>query len=185
MDLPLDRIAFYCFSIVAIASAIAVVVNRNPVASAISLVSAFLSVAGLYLTMGATFLTAVQVLVYAGAIMVLFLFVIMLLNLEHDPSELPRLSRLAGAGLAVALMFAAVALVAGGSGALESESLRAGSASEIGKLFFSEYLFPFEMASLLLLFAMVGAIVVARKRSVSTPGQLDRTKPPPPPEDQP
>jgi NAD(P)H-quinone oxidoreductase subunit 6 len=87
--------------------------------------------------------------------------------------------------LAVALMFAAVALVAGGSGALESESLRAGSASEIGKLFFSEYLFPFEMASLLLLFAMVGAIVVARKRSVSTPGQLDRTKPPPPPEDQP
>ena len=169
MDLPLDRIAFYVFSVLAIATAIAVVLNRNPVTSAVSLVGTFLAVAGLYLTLGATFLTAVQVLVYAGAIMVLFLFVIMLLNLEHGRFELPGLSRLIGAGLALVLMFTAVALVAGGSGAHASESLRSGSASEIGKLFFSEYLFPFEMASLLLLFAMVGAIVVARKRTDTTP----------------
>lgn len=171
MDLPIERIAFFAFSILAIVSAICVVVNRNPVGSAVALVMTFLAVAGLYLTLGATFLTAVQILVYAGAIMVLFLFVIMLLNLENDPFDLPGLRRLVGAGIAIALMFASIALVAGGSGAAQTESVRSGSGSEIGKLFFSDYLFPFEMASLLLLVAMIGAIVLARKRSGLSDGQ--------------
>ncbi|MFH0944410.1 MAG: NADH-quinone oxidoreductase subunit J [Planctomycetota bacterium] len=171
MDLPYDRIAFFVFAIMAIATGIVVVVHRNPVTCAVSLVGTFLAVAGLYLTMGATFLTAVQILVYAGAIMVLFLFVIMLLNLEKDRFEVPGLSSLLGAAFALALMFAGVALVAGGSGAPATESLRPGTASEIGKVLFSDYLVPFEMASLLLLFAMIGAIVIARKRGIRSSGQ--------------
>ena len=165
MDLPLDRIAFFIFATMAIATGTLVVVHRNPVTCAMSLVGTFLSVAGLYLTMGATFLTAVQILVYAGAIMVLFLFVIMLLNLEKDRFEIPGLTSILGAAFAVTLLFTAVALVAGGSGAPATESMRPGTASEIGKVLFSDYLFPFEMASLLLLFAMVGAIVIAKKRN--------------------
>jgi len=105
----------------------------------------------------------VQILVYAGAIMVLFLFVIMLLNLEVEPREIPGVSRLFGAALSVALLFAMAAYI--GTRAIpDSESLRTGSAKEIGKLFAGEYMFPFEAASILLLAAMVGAIVIGRRR---------------------
>ncbi|MFG0316360.1 MAG: NADH-quinone oxidoreductase subunit J, partial [Planctomycetota bacterium JB042] len=100
-------------------------------------------------------------LVYAGAIMVIFLFVIMLLNLENDPFEEPHVPRLLGAGLAIALMFGLVAVL-GGTVAVGT-SIRSGSAEEIGKIFFGEYIFPFEMALLLLLVAMIGVIVVARR----------------------
>ena len=159
----LTRIAFYFFSAMGIVSAIFVVAHRNPIACAVALVNTFLAVAGLYLTLGATFLTAVQILVYAGAIMVLFLFVIMLLNLERDPFEKPHVSRLVGGVLAVALMFGAVSVLGGVEAS--GRSVRDGSAEEIGKIFFGEYIFPFEMASLLLLFAMIGAIVIARRQA--------------------
>lgn len=155
------RIAFYFFAAMAIVGALFVVTHRNPIVCAVSLVISFLAVAGLYLTLGATFLTAVQILVYAGAIMVLFLFVIMLLNLEHDPFEQPHVPRLAGAVLAIAMVFGLVAVV--GGAVATGTSIRTGSAGEIGKIFFGEYLFPFEMASLLLLTAMIGAIVIARR----------------------
>ncbi len=158
------RIAFYLFSAMAIISSLVVVVNRNPVACAVALVSAFLAVAGLYLTLGATFLTAVQILVYAGAIMVLFLFVIMLLNLDKDPFGVPGVSKLLGAVLAIGMMFATVTFL-GAFDAPAGRSIRDGSGAEIGKTFFSDYLFPFEMASLLLLVAMIGAIVVARRHT--------------------
>lgn len=163
MESIFPTIVFYLFSAIAIVSAIGVVAMRNPIACAMSLVMCFVAVAGLYLSLGATFMTAVQILVYAGAIMVLFLFVIMLLNLEVEPREIPGVSRLFGAALSVALLFAMAAYI--GTRAIpDSESLRTGSAKEIGKLFAGEYMFPFEAASILLLAAMVGAIVIGRRR---------------------
>jgi len=158
----LTRIAFYLFAGMAVVSAIFVVAHRNPIVCAVALVTAFLAVAGLYLTLGATFLTAVQILVYAGAIMVLFLFVIMLLNLESDPFEKPHVARLVGGVLAVALMFGLVSILGGTE--TTGQTIRDGSTEEVGKIFFGEYIFPFEMASLLLLVAMIGAIVIARRQ---------------------
>jgi NADH-quinone oxidoreductase subunit J len=163
METLLPTIVFYLFSAIAIVSAIAVVALRNPISCAMSLVTCFVAVAGLYLSLGATFMTAVQILVYAGAIMVLFLFVIMLLNLEVEPREFPGVSRLLGAALSLALLFATAAYV-GTRPLPESESLRSGSAKEIGRFFAGEYMFPFEAASILLLAAMVGAIVIGRRR---------------------
>jgi NADH-quinone oxidoreductase subunit J len=168
MDATLQLITFYFFAAIAIVSGFCVVSLRNPVSSAMSLVLAFVAVAGLYLTLNATFVAAVQILVYAGAIMVLFLFVIMLLNLEIEPREEPGVSRLIGAALTAALLFALVAFFfAGRHDPVAGTSLRSGDAYDIGRLFASEYAFPFEAASILLLVAMVGAIVLGRRRRAS------------------
>ena len=163
MDALANTIAFYFFTALALISAVCVVALRNPVACAMSLVTAFVAVAGLYLTLGATFVSAVQILVYAGAIMVLFLFVIMLFNLEVEPREEPGVSRMIGAAGAIALLFATGAFLATHP-PTEGESVTGGGAKEIGHLFANEYAFPFEAASILLLVAMVGAIVVGRRR---------------------
>ena len=164
MEANIERIAFWFFSIISIAAALGVIGNKNPVTAAMCLVMTFLGVAGLFLTLDATFLTAVQILVYAGAIMVLFLFVIMLLNLEHDPLERPGVGRMAGAAVGVALMFVTIA-VAKSVKHIEGDSLRDGTGRQVGEVFFSDYLFAFEMASMLLLAAMIGAIVVARRKT--------------------
>jgi NADH-quinone oxidoreductase subunit J len=172
MDEIVVRIAFWAFAAVAVLSSLAVVANKNPVVSAMALVSAFLSVAGIYLTIGATFLTAVQILVYAGAIMVLFLFVIMLLNLEHDPFEGIPVRRVAAGAAVFAFLFGAAAVVLG-SGAGDTPaggSETTGEGSSIGRMFFADYVFPFEMTSLLLLIAMIGAILIARRPA---PGERD------------
>ena len=170
MDSILTTIAFYVFAALAVVSAVCVVALRNPVACAMSLVMCFVAVGGLYLNLGATFMSAVQILVYAGAIMVLFLFVIMLLNLEIEPREFPGVSRLLGAALTLGLLFASAAYL-GGHGTAPGESLRVGSAKEIGRIFSNEFMFPFEAASILLLVAMVGAIVVGRRRYESEEGE--------------
>ncbi len=170
MDSIFSTIAFYVFAALAIVSAIGVVALRNPIASAMSLVMCFVAVGGLYLNLGATFMSAVQILVYAGAIMVLFLFVIMLLNLEVEPRDVPGVSRLLGAALTIGLLFATAAYL-GAHGPPPGESLRSGTAKEIGKLFANEYMFPFEAASILLLVAMVGAIVVGRRRYENEQGE--------------
>jgi NADH-quinone oxidoreductase subunit J len=163
METILNTVVFYLFAAVAVLSAIGVVSFRSPVPGAMSLVTCFVAVAGLYLSLGAAFMSAVQILVYAGAIMVLFLFVIMLLNLEVEPRELPGVTRLLGAGVGIVLIFAMAAFV-GRSELPDSESLRTGSTKEIGQIFAGEYMFPFEAASILLLAAMVGAIVIGRRR---------------------
>lgn len=157
----ITTLAFWLFSVAAVVAAGFVVVHRNPVVCAVALVKTFVAVAGLYLTMNAQFLTAVQILVYAGAIMVLFLFVIMLLNLERDPQENPNIARLVGAALSVVLVFGLASLL--GAERAAGVSIRPATGTEIGRLFFGDYLFAFEMASLLLLVAMIGAIVVARR----------------------
>jgi NADH-quinone oxidoreductase subunit J len=157
---------FYLAAVIVGASAL-VVALRNPVYSTISLLVMFAHVAGLYLLLNAEFIAAVQVIVYAGAILVLYLFVVMLLNVKREE----RFQRQAAPALIVAaLLLVELLLVAVGgrfaevTGGFSSERIQeVGSAAAIGHLLFSDYLLPFEVASLLLLAAMVGAIVLSKR----------------------
>jgi len=166
-DLPFS---FLFFSTVALTGAVNTVTHRNPVHAALWLVSALLGIAGLFLTLGSAFLASVQVLVYAGAIMVLFLFVVMLLNLEASMFEGLSSGRcasiVAGAATVALILFPLV----------EDDSLwtvpeprfhAPASARTLSQLLFHEYVLPFEMVSLVLLVAMVGAIHLARRTRVS------------------
>ena len=160
---------FALFAAVLIASGLLVILHRNPVTSALFLVLAFCSLAGLYIMMSAEFVGMVQVIVYAGAIMVLFLFVIMYLNLGRDvesglPTQLRRgLGWVAGA----ALLGEAAALIGWRAvpGPVADTPVQAGNTQAIGQVLYTRYLFPFEITSLLLLVAMVGVIVIGKGRA--------------------
>ena len=158
---------FIGIAVIAIATAVSVLASRNAVYSALFLVLNFITIASLYLLLNAAFVAMVQVTVYAGAIMVLFLFVIMLLGEEREkPSS--RLKWQAPTAflmsLALLILFVA-ALIQGDMGlqqALAQVSEGFGSPASVGRLLFSEYMIPFEVTSVLLLVAMVGAIVLTR-----------------------
>jgi NADH-quinone oxidoreductase subunit J len=163
--LILHQVAFYVFASLILISAAVVVSRKNPVSSAVALVVTLLSVAGLFLTLKAEFLFAVQVLVYTGGVMVLFLFVIMLVNID----ELPFLrSRVRGWTLAfLTMLFVIVGSVwslRGSEALTASGSLPTpvdGNIKAVAELLFVNYLLPFEVVSILLLVAMVGAIVLS------------------------
>lgn len=164
----LQAVTFYLFAIATVLAAVAVITRRNPIAAAVSLVVAFFFQAGMYVLLDAHFVAVTQVLVYAGAIMVLFIFVIMLLNLRGaDPEELPGISGRGLAGLAVAGIVGTGLVVA-------IEGLRAvdmgpapadfGTIETVGRTIFNgTYLLPFEVASVLLTVAMIGAVVLAKR----------------------
>jgi NADH-quinone oxidoreductase subunit J len=157
---------FGILSFLAIMFALMVVFSRNPVNSVLYLVMTFFCIAGHYLLMNAQFLAIVHIVVYAGAIMVLFLFVIMLmdLNQESEPQKSWVIKLIAGISGGM-LLFVLVATLKG----TEQLNLTSYGASQIGtvknlgKVLFSEFLFPFEIASILLLAAMVGAIMIGKK----------------------
>lgn len=172
---------FYFLSFLSILSALMVVFSKNPVHSVLYLVITFFSVGGHYLILSAEFLFAVHIIVYAGAIMVLFLYVIMLLNLnqESEPQKNPlhKLAAVVSGGLLTLVLIAAL------RGA-ESAQMQFGAHPEIGlvknlgKMLFNEFLLPFEIVSVLLLAAMVGAVMLgkipakaARKASADTNGR--------------
>lgn len=152
-----------------LACGVMMVTRKNPVYSAVWLLGCFLSVAVLFLALSAPFLAAVHVLVYTGAILVLFLFVIMLLNLKDEEfgEEYPEYVRLSIAGMCAAMfMLLAVPI-------LRDESLRVavtppsatyGSVEEVGMLLFTNYGLPFELVSLLIVVAMFGAMILAKKK---------------------
>jgi NADH-quinone oxidoreductase subunit J len=148
-------ILFYVFAAVAIGGSVGVVASKSPVASLLFMVVALASLAGVFVLLEAHFLAAVQVIVYAGAIMVLFLFVIMLLNLGHDYQKDLRW------GLASLLSFVVVGLLAGllstRLGALATDAAPGGAA------IFTTYVVPFEITGILLLVAIVGALVLAKR----------------------
>jgi NADH-quinone oxidoreductase subunit J len=159
-------VLFYLLSAMAVGAAVSVIRSRSAIHSAIWLVISFLSIAGLYVLLEAEFVAAAQVLVYAGGIMVLFLFVIMLVNLRDAPELRPRL-RGAFAAL-VGLVAAGVILVAYSRGRMVARHdvsiLReGGNLQAVGEAMFRDNLLPFEIASILLLVAMVGAILLARQ----------------------
>ena len=160
---------FLGFGAVLVASSLLVVLHRNPVTSALFLVLAFCSLAGVYLVLQAEFIGMVQIIVYAGAIMVLFLFVIMYLNLGRDlESGIQMTVRRAVGWLIGALLVLEVAILFArrwGIGPVSPPiGPPVGNTQALGAILYSRYLFPFEITSLVLLVAMVGAVVIARGR---------------------
>jgi NADH-quinone oxidoreductase subunit J len=164
-------VLFYLFAGLAIASAISMVWHRNPLYSAISLVGVFIALSCIYVTLAAPFIAAVQILIYAGAIMVLVVFVIMLLNLDEDPPH-SRLKYLYGVGgglgliLLVQTFFIFYAVASTPNHAVNADET-VGRTIDIGRAMYTEYLLPVEIVGILLLMAVVGGVVLARR--LSTP----------------
>jgi NADH-quinone oxidoreductase subunit J len=162
---------FAAFAAVLVVSGLLTILHRNTVTSAMFLVLAFCSLAGIYVLLGAEFLGMVQVIVYAGAIMVLFLFVIMYLNLQRDIETGVQIALRRGAGWLAGGVLAAEAIVlfakdwAPGASAPEAAPAAAGNTEAVGLALYTRYLFPFEITSMILLVAMVGVIVAGRGRS--------------------
>jgi NADH-quinone oxidoreductase subunit J len=173
--LAFDQLLFYIFAALALGGSLGVVAQRNPVYSVVSLIVAFFGLSGLYVLLESPFAAVVQIIIYAGAIMVLFLFVVMLLNVPTEdggewdrahPYYRPGPMRL-GAVLAVLfsgqLVWALNRTVGLGIGVGEArpalESVR-----DVGRVLFTDYMFAFEVTSILILVAMIGAVVLARRR---------------------
>ncbi len=158
---------FWVFAVPLIMASAGVVVAQNPVNAAMSLVAAFFFLAGIYVLLTAHLLAFLQVLVYAGAIMVLFLFVIMLLTTGDRDFERARLKvmQVAGAfGAAGVVAVVVLALNRLGPMTMSQVPSSFGTVKEVGRLLYTQYLLPFEATSLLLLVAIVGAVVVAKQR---------------------
>jgi NADH-quinone oxidoreductase subunit J len=163
---------FYLFGVIAIISAIAFVTRRSPVAAALWLVNTMFCLAALYVMMDAQFIGAIQVLVYAGAIMVVFLFVVMLLNLGHASDVTDAMSgktKLA-AGIVGLLMLAEIFVLWKDGGlpppAPAAHEVEPGVINQVAEPLFREYLLAFEVTSILLLAAIVGAVVLAKRKTV-------------------
>jgi NADH-quinone oxidoreductase subunit J len=167
----LETVLFVILAVFTVVTAVLVIVQRNPVASAIFLILTFFSLAGIYLLLHAEFIAAVQVIVYAGAIMVLFLFVIMLLNLEKEKRLVARgrLMKTVGVFLGVAfliqigMVFQRV-LLEGTPGNFPPGKVAAlGNTQVVARLLFTDFLLPFEITSVLLLVAIIGAIILVKR----------------------
>jgi len=183
-----SQVVFYILGVFAIVCGIACITQRNPISSAVWLVGTMLALAAMYVILGAQFIGVIQVLVYAGAIMVLFLFVIMLLNLSHKRHDLRKWPLwVIGAGLVAGVVGPLLALRGYTGGRLASEVIGApvytdpaaalvagpaaiqatierGVVGAIAEPLFKTYLVPFEITSILLLAALVGAVVLAKRR---------------------
>jgi NADH-quinone oxidoreductase subunit J len=166
---PVATTFFFCFlSAITLVCGILVITRRNPVHSALALILALLSQAGLYLMLYAPFVAGVQIILYAGGIMVLFLFVIMLVNLEQARKEDQFNKQWLVGTLAAALLgFLFITVLMKGQSLMPTQTtvpMETNNTQEIGTLLYGQYMFTFEIASLLLLVAIIGAVVMAKKR---------------------
>ena len=164
-----SQLLFFLFAGLAIMCAASMVYHRNPLYSAVSLIGVFLSLSCIYVTLAAPFIAAVQVLIYAGAIMVLVVFVIMLLNLDDDrPLNRLRYLYAVGAGLGVILLvqtfFIFYAVVKAPQQAVDNTKT-VGNTMSIGQGMYTEYLLPVEIVGVLLLMAIIGGVVMVRRLS--------------------
>ena len=172
----LDALVFYTLAVMIVGLGILVIAARSAVHSVLFLVLNFLLIAALYITLNAEFLAVIQIMVYAGGIVVLYLFVVMLVNLKRAPEQHADSRRLGVVGMALALVvlieLVAIAYVsstrsAGATVARAVQSfpvgVQGGNTEELGWVLYTDYLIPFELASMLLLVAMVGAIVLAKR----------------------
>ncbi len=167
MSANAELVTFFVFAVPLLFTAAGVVMARNPIYAAMNLVAAFFFLAGIYLLLVAHLIAFMQILVYAGAVMVLFLFVIMLLSIhdENIEAQMPRAVQWIGAAGALGLfglLIAAVWDVGAGNPATLTADF--GTVKAVGKILYSQYLLPFEATSLLLLVAIVGSVVVAKER---------------------
>jgi NADH-quinone oxidoreductase subunit J len=155
---------FLVLAAVTVAGAVSLILQRHPIHSALSLIVVMVALAGLYLLQGAEFVAAVQIIVYAGAIMVLFIFVIMLLNAgEEERTNVSRMARFVGVPLGVVFLVEVAYWIGQATARLGSAPLEAVSTRELSTLLFREYVFPFELTSFLILIALLGALVLARR----------------------
>lgn len=166
-------IFFYLFAVAAVLLALGLIVLRSPVYCAMSLVGTFLCVAVIFLLLGNEFVAAMQVLIYAGAIMVLFLFVIMLLNLRAEMGKPRRIRvpQVLGVAIAVGILaqlisvFTSAAAKLGPLGEYSGQRVaEEGSLAIIGRLMLTEYVVPFEIIAVLLMISVMGAVVLAKRR---------------------
>ncbi|MGD0230129.1 MAG: NADH-quinone oxidoreductase subunit J [Syntrophorhabdales bacterium] len=161
-------VVFLASALVALFSSVMMVTRKNPIHSALWLIVAFFSLAVIYMTLSAQFIAVAQVIVYAGAIIMLIIFVIMLIHLETEVAQRHRLSgaKIIG-GFITAILFlevlAAVLSFGGLTGGAILVNAQAGSVETVGAFLYGKYLFPFEIASILLLIGIVGAVVLARR----------------------
>ncbi len=164
-------ILFWFLSALTIGGAIMVVASKNPVYSILYLIITFFAISGHYVLMNAQFLAIVNIIVYAGAIMVLFLFVVMLMNLnaESEPPQKKRYLFFAGVVAGCSLMLVLVAALKSSSSQIQLVQMGSGDVgliSNLGKVLFTDYVFPFEISSVLFLSAMIGAVVISKKEVV-------------------
>ena len=165
--MPLSPL-FYFAALIAVGSAILVVLNRNAVYSAILLVLCFFSLAMIYLLLEAYFLAVLEIFIYAGAIMVLFLFVVMLLNLGREKAlpHFMKFQRALSLMLVILFFFGVSLIMVDGSGELHQPTIKfsSGSVYALGEALFTKFLLPFEVASLLLLVALIGTVYLAKRK---------------------
>ena len=169
MDVNFELLSFYALAAVIVVSALLVITRKNAIVSAMFLAVSLMSIGALYITLGAEFLFAVQVLVYTGGVMVLFLFVIMLVNIDELAFLRPRIRNWGMPVLLVTASFAGLLLWGShgrlGEVAVAPVATLASNTKAVALLLFTNYLLLFELMSVLLLVAMVGAIVLLRKES--------------------
>jgi NADH-quinone oxidoreductase subunit J len=173
MRVSLPLILFFVFAVVAVAGALLLILAREPIHSALALVLVMITLAALYLLLGAEFIAAVQIIVYAGAIMVLFVFVIMLLNAgTEERTNWSSIAKYAGVPLGIFLLLELAHWmaragpgvgIANGAGSATSTLNTAVSTRALSELLFQKYLFPFEATSILILIAVLGALVLAKR----------------------
>ena len=164
MNAPL--LVFFFLAAIAVLGAISLILQRHPIHSALSLIVVMVALAGLYLLMGAEFVAAVQIIVYGGAIMVLFVFVIMLLNAGvEERTNMSKMAGWAGLPLAIALMGFLAAAVARSTDRVQAVAQSGATAPTkvVAGLLFQEFVYPFELTSFLILVAIIGAIVLAQR----------------------
>ena len=157
---------FYFLSFLAVLSAMMVVVSKNPVHSVLYLILTFFAIAGHYILMNAQFLAAVHIIVYAGAIMVLFLYVIMMLNMNEEvephKSKLLKIAATITGGLLM-LVLVGVIRSASETTPINQTDTQIGLIKNLGKVLYTDFMLPFEISSILLLAAMVGAVMLGKK----------------------
>ena len=155
---------FLVLAAVSVAGAISLILQRHPIHSALSLITVMVSLAGLYLLQGAEFVAAVQIIVYGGAIMVLFVFVIMLLNAgEEERTNMSSAARSVGVPLGIVFLVEIAYWIGRATMHMDAPETGAVSTRDLSNLLFREYVFPFELTSFLILIALLGALVLARR----------------------
>ncbi len=164
-DMNITQILFWLLAVVSVVSALLVITSRSPVYSVLWLIITFFTISGHYILLNAQFLAIVNIIVYAGAIMVLFLFVIMLMNLNRDTEpQKNKWLKLAGAIAGGSLLLVLVAALRNSEAATAQMGQGdIGLIENLGKVLFSEYVVPFEISSVLFLSAMVGAVVIGKR----------------------
>ena len=168
----METLLFWLLSVIALIASVSMIIQRNPVYSALFLIVTLLSLAALFLLLNADFLAAIQIIVYAGAIMVLFLFVIMLLDVRRTEVTASRVKLQKSLGILLGIVFFLETVLVLRSSTVKEMARQAatpvdpdfGTAAALGRALFTHYVFPLQLAAILLFVALIGAVVLAKRR---------------------